>query len=67
MSYNISCPVKSISLEKFSKLIQIAGRHKVTSIRYDLKEYIIECGNFHDARLVVEEMKNIGMKANMID
>ena len=67
MSYTISCPVKSISLEKFSKLIKISGRHKVSSIKYDLKQYLIECNNFHDAKLIVEEMSNIGMKANMID
>ena len=67
MSYNISFPIKSISLEKFSKLIKIAGRHKALSIRYDLKEYLIECNNFHDARMIVEEMKNVGMKCHMID
>ena len=67
MSFTISYPVKSISLEKFSTLIRIIGRHNVSSIKYDLKQYIIECNNFNDARLIVDEMGNVGMKANMID
>ena len=67
MSYNVSYPVKSISLEKFSTLIRIIGRHNVSSIKYDLKQYIIECSNFNDARLIVDELGNVGMKANMID
>ena len=67
MSYTVSYHTKSISLEKFSKMIKIAGRHKISSIRYDLNQYIIECDNFNDARLIVEEMGNVGMKASMTD
>ena len=67
MSFTISYPVKSISLEKFSTLIRIIGRHNVSSIKYDLKQYIIECSNFNDARLIVDELGNVGMKASMID
>ncbi len=67
MSFTISYPVKSISLEKFSTLIRIIGRHNVSSIKYDLKQYIIECDDFNDARLIVDEMGNVGMKASMID
>ena len=67
MSYTISFPVESISLEKFSTLIRILGRHNVSSIVYDLKKYIIKCEDFSNARLIVDEMGNVGMKANMID
>ena len=65
--YTISFPTKSISLEKFSTLIRIIGRHKVSSIKYDLNKYIIKCDSFNDARLIVDEMGNVGMKASMID
>ncbi len=67
MSYTVSYPAKSISLEKFSTLIKIIGRHNVNSIKYDLTQYIIECSNFNDARLIVDELGNVGMKASMID
>ncbi len=65
--YTISFPTKSISLEKFSTLIRIIGRHKVSSIIYELNKYIIKCDSFNDARLIVDEMGNVGMKASMID
>lgn len=67
MSYTISYPATSISLEKFSTMIKIIGRHKVSSIKYDLTQYLIECNDFNDARLIVDELGNVGMKANMID
>ncbi len=67
MSFTISYPVESISLEKFSTLIRIIGRHKVSSIEYDLKRYIIKCDDFNHARLIVDELGNVGMKASMID
>ena len=67
MSYTISFPVESISLEKFSTLIRILGRHNVSSIVYDLKKYIIKCEDFNNACLIVDEMGNVGMKASMID
>ena len=67
MSFTIEYPVKSISLEKFSTLIRIIGRHNISSIKYDLKRYIIECSNFNDASLIVDELGNVGMKASMID
>lgn len=65
--YTISFPTKSISLEKFSTLIRIIGRHKVSSIEYDLNKYIIKCDSFNAACLIVDEMGNVGMKASMID
>ena len=67
MSYNVSYPTKSISLEKFTTLMRIVGRHNASSIKYDFKQYIIECSNFNDARLIVDELGNVGMKASMID
>lgn len=67
MSYNVSYPTKSISLEKFTTLMRIVGRHNTSSIKYDFKRYIIECSNFNDAKLIIYEMGNVGMKASMID
>lgn len=67
MSYNVSFPTKSISLEKFTTLMRIVGRHNASSIKYDFKQYIIECSNFNDARLIIDEMGNVGMKASMMD
>ena len=67
MSYTISFPVKSISLEKFSKLFKIIGRHNVSSINYDSNRYIIKCNDFKNATLIIDEMGNVGMKASMVD
>ena len=67
MSFTIEYPVKSISLEKFTTMIRIIGRHNISSIKYDLKRYIIECDDFNHACLIVDELGNVGMKASMID
>ena len=67
MSYTISFPVISISLEKFATMFRIIGRHNVSSINYDVNQYIIECEDFNNARLIVDEMGNVGMKAHIID
>ena len=67
MSYIVSFPTKSISLEKFSTMMRITGRHNVSSIKYDLNQYIIECASFEDARLIIDVMGNVGMAAHMIE
>ena len=67
MSFTIEYPVKSISLEKFTSMIRIIGRHNADSIVYNLNKYIIKCDDFNHARLIIDEMGNVGMKASMID